>query len=74
MRILKSHPILSLVNSYVVDNPEPSNISYAWNFGSLLGVCLIIQIATGIILAIHYTPNVDLAFVSVEHQNILMML
>lgn len=67
MRILKSHPILSLYNSYIVDSPQPSNISYLWNFGSLLGFCLIIQILTGIFLAMHYTPNVDLAFISVEH-------
>jgi ubiquinol-cytochrome c reductase cytochrome b subunit len=67
MRILKSHPILSLVNSYVVDSPQPANISYMWNFGSLLGLCLIIQILTGIFLAMHYSPNVDLAFASVEH-------
>ena len=67
MRILKSHPILSLVNSYLVDSPQPSNISYMWNFGSLLGLCLIIQILTGIFLAMHYSPNVDLAFASVEH-------
>jgi len=69
MRILKSHPILSLVNSYLVDSPQPSNISYMWNFGSLLGLCLIIQILTGIFLAMHYSPNVDLAFASVEHIN-----
>jgi ubiquinol-cytochrome c reductase cytochrome b subunit len=67
MRLLKSHPLLSLVNSYLVDSPQPSNISYMWNFGSLLGVCLILQILTGIFLAMHYTPNVDLAFISVEH-------
>lgn len=67
MRILKSHPILSLVNSYMVDSPQPANISYMWNFGSLLGLCLIIQILTGIFLAMHYSPNVDLAFASVEH-------
>lgn len=67
MRILKSHPILSLVNSYMVDSPQPANISYLWNFGSLLGLCLIIQILTGIFLAMHYSPNVDLAFASVEH-------
>jgi len=67
MRILKTHPILGLVNSYMVDSPQPSNISYMWNFGSLLGVCLIIQILTGVVLAMHYTPNVDLAFLSVEH-------
>nr|QRH18078.1 apocytochrome b [Clavulina sp.] len=67
MRILKSHPILSLANSYLIDNPEAPNISYMWNFRSLLGLCLVIQILTGIFLAMHYSPNVDLAFASVEH-------
>jgi ubiquinol-cytochrome c reductase cytochrome b subunit len=67
MRLLKSDPLLSLVNSYVVDSPQPANLSYAWNFGSLLATCLGIQIVTGVLLAMHYTPNVDLAFVSVEH-------
>lgn len=67
MRILKTHPILGLVNSYLGDSPQPANISYIWNFGSLLGCCLIIQIITGVTLAMHYTPSVDLAFISVEH-------
>ena len=67
MRLLKTHPILGLLNSYAVDSPQPANISYMWNFGSLLGACLIIQILTGVFLAMHYTPSVDLAFVSVEH-------
>lgn len=67
MRLLKSNSLLSLVNSYVVDSPQPANISYAWNFGSLLALCLGIQIVTGVLLAMHYTPNVDLAFISVEH-------
>jgi ubiquinol-cytochrome c reductase cytochrome b subunit len=67
MRLLKSDTLLSLLNSYVVDSPQPSNLSYMWNFGSLLATCLGIQIVTGIILRMHYTPNVDLAFVSVEH-------
>lgn len=67
MRIFKTHPILGLVNSYLIDSPQPANISYMWNFGSLLGTCLIIQIITGVILAIHFQPNVDLAFISVEH-------
>ena len=52
MRLLKSHPLLGLLNSYMVDSPQPSNISYLWNFGSLLGMCLGIQIVTGIFLAI----------------------
>lgn len=67
MRFLKSNPIFSLLNSYMIDSPQPANISYMWNFGSLLGVCLVIQILTGVFLAMHYTPNVDLAFTSVEH-------
>nr|BCF86787.1 cytochrome b [Puccinia horiana] len=67
MRMFKTHPILGLVNSYIGDSPQPANISYIWNFGSLLGCCLIIQIITGVTLAMHYTPSVDLAFISVEH-------
>lgn len=67
MKLLKTHPFLSLVNSYLIDSPSPSNISYLWNYGSLLGVVLIIQIATGVTLAMHYTPHIDLAFISVEH-------
>ena len=43
------------------------NISYLWNFGSLLGLCLVIQIVTGVTLAMHYTPSVLEAFNSVEH-------
>jgi len=67
MRFLKSNPIFSLLNSYLIDSPQPANISYMWNFGSLLGICLMIQILTGVFLAMHYTPNVELAFISVEH-------
>jgi len=67
MRLLKSNPLLRLVNSYLVDSPQPANLSYLWNFGSLLGLCLIIQILSGVFLAMHYVPNVDLAFNSVEH-------
>jgi len=67
MRILKSNSILKMVNSYVIDSPTPSNISYLWNFGSLLGFCLVIQIVTGVTLGMHYTPNVLEAFDSVEH-------
>nr|QNH92693.1 apocytochrome b [Wolfiporia cocos] len=67
MRILKTHVLLRLLNSYIVDSPQPANISYLWNFGSLLGTCLVLQILTGVILAMHYTPSVEMAFNSVEH-------
>ena len=67
MRNLKNNVILRLFNSYLVDSPEPANISYVWNFGSLLAVCLILQILTGCFLAMHYVANTDLAFNSVEH-------
>nr|AFD96013.1 cytochrome b [Aspergillus clavatus] len=67
MRILKSHPLLKIVNSYVIDSPQPANLSYLWNFGSLLALCLGIQIVTGVTLAMHYTPSVLEAFNSVEH-------
>jgi ubiquinol-cytochrome c reductase cytochrome b subunit len=67
MRILKSHPLLKLVNSYIIDSPQPSNLSYLWNFGSLLAFCLVIQIITGVTLAMHYNPSVLEAFNSVEH-------
>ncbi len=67
MRIFKSHPILRLVNAYVIDHSQPTNISYMWNFGSLLAVCLAIQIITGVTLAMHYNPSVAEAFNSIEH-------
>ena len=67
MRILKKHILLRLLNSYIIDSPQPANISYLWNFGSLLGTCLVLQILTGIFLAMHYQPHVDFAFNSVEH-------
>jgi len=67
MRFLKSHPLLKIINSYIIDSPQPTNLSYLWNFGSLLGVCLVIQIITGVTLAMHYNPSVLEAFNSVEH-------
>uniref|UniRef100_A0AAU7YTA4 Cytochrome b n=1 Tax=Rhopalus latus TaxID=238591 RepID=A0AAU7YTA4_9HEMI len=63
----KTHPLIKIMNSSLVDLPTPSNISLWWNFGSLLGLCLMIQIITGIFLAMHYTANVELAFNSVIH-------
>nr|ARH54544.1 cytochrome b [Ontholestes tessellatus] len=62
-----SSPMLKIVNNSLIDLPSPSNISAWWNFGSLLGLCLMIQIITGIFLAMHYTANVELAFNSVAH-------
>ena len=67
MRIRKENPIFSPINSALVDLPSPASISYLWNFGSLLGLCLVIQIATGIFLAMHYCADVSLAFSSVAH-------
>lgn len=67
MRIFKSHPFLKLFNAYLIDHSQPTNISYMWNFGSLLGVCLGIQIVTGVTLAMHYNPSVAEAFNSIEH-------
>nr|YP_009927081.1 cytochrome b [Trachypenaeus curvirostris]ART64904.1 cytochrome b [Trachypenaeus curvirostris] len=67
MPIRKSHPLFKIANGAVVDLPAPTNISTLWNFGSLLGLCLIIQIATGLFLAMHYTAHIDLAFSSVAH-------
>jgi len=67
MRILKSHSLLSKGNAYLIDSAQPANLSYMWNFGSLLALCLIIQIITGVTLAMHYNPSVLEAFNSVEH-------
>nr|YP_009020429.1 cytochrome b [Maccullochella peelii]WJQ22426.1 cytochrome b [Maccullochella peelii peelii]ALH16693.1 cytochrome b [Maccullochella peelii]ALH16706.1 cytochrome b [Maccullochella peelii]ALH16732.1 cytochrome b [Maccullochella peelii]QID77601.1 cytochrome b [Maccullochella peelii] len=63
----KTHPLLKIANSALIDLPAPSNISSWWNFGSLLGLCLIIQILTGLFLAMHYTPDITTAFSSVAH-------
>jgi len=60
-------PIFSMAQHSLIDYPTPKNLNYWWNFGSLAGICLVIQIVTGIVLAMHYTPHVDLAFNSVEH-------
>nr|DBA44272.1 TPA_asm: cytochrome b [Peltospira delicata] len=63
----KTHPIFKMMNDAVVDLPAPSNLSIWWNFGSMMGVCLMIQILTGLFLAMHYSPHTDLAFSSVIH-------
>lgn len=71
MRLLKQHVLLRLVNSYLVDSPQPANISYLWNFGSLLGVCLIIQILTGAFLAMFVDTINNLYFSLHTQDNIL---
>nr|YP_009364270.1 cytochrome b [Diodon hystrix]ARF02913.1 cytochrome b [Diodon hystrix] len=63
----KTHPLLKIANDMVVDLPTPSNISAWWNFGSLLGLCLVAQILTGLFLAMHYTSDISTAFSSVAH-------
>nr|QUO98918.1 cytochrome b [Ctenocephalides felis felis]QXG83128.1 cytochrome b [Ctenocephalides felis felis] len=62
-----NHPLLKIINNSLIDLPSPSNISLLWNFGSLLGLCLIIQLITGLFLATHYCANIDIAFSSVSH-------
>uniref|UniRef100_A0A1Q2T9A5 Cytochrome b n=5 Tax=Laviniinae TaxID=2743727 RepID=A0A1Q2T9A5_9TELE len=63
----KTHPLMKIANDALVDLPTPSNISVMWNFGSLLGLCLITQILTGLFLAMHYTSDISTAFSSVTH-------
>nr|ACX48670.1 cytochrome b [Algansea avia] len=63
----KTHPLMKIANDALVDLPTPSNISAMWNFGSLLGLCLITQILTGLFLAMHYTSDISTAFSPVTH-------
>nr|QBM10200.1 cytochrome b [Piranga leucoptera] len=67
LNLRKNHQILKIINNALIDLPAPSNISTWWNFGSLLGLCLITQIITGLLLAMHYTADTNLAFSSVAH-------
>ena len=67
--IVKSHRLLKIVNNSLVELPTPSSISTIWNFGSLLGVCLMVQIVRGLFLAIHYSCDISIAFESVNHIN-----
>jgi ubiquinol-cytochrome c reductase cytochrome b subunit len=67
MILRKSHPLIKIINGVLIDLPAPSNISAWWNFGSLLGLCLTIQVITGLFLAIHYTGDILIAFNSVVH-------
>nr|AAS75540.1 cytochrome b [Padda oryzivora] len=67
LNLRKNHQILKIINNALIDLPTPPNISTWWNFGSLLGICLITQIVTGLLLAMHYTADTNLAFASVAH-------
>nr|AFB20068.1 cytochrome b [Rimator malacoptilus]AFB20069.1 cytochrome b [Rimator malacoptilus]AHY88082.1 cytochrome b [Rimator malacoptilus] len=67
LNLRKNHPLLKTINDSLIDLPTPSNISTWWNFGSLLGICLITQIITGLLLSMHYTADTSLAFNSVAH-------
>nr|BDQ43894.1 cytochrome b [Amynthas tokioensis]BDQ44375.1 cytochrome b [Amynthas tokioensis]BDQ44427.1 cytochrome b [Amynthas tokioensis] len=62
-----THPAMKIINGSLIDLPAPNNISIWWNYGSLLGLCLAIQIATGLFLSMHYSPNIEMAFSSVAH-------
>lgn len=65
MRLIKK-TIINILNEHLIEYPTPSTLSYIWSFGFLFGMCLIIQIISGLALAMHYTPHIDLAFFSVE--------
>nr|YP_010183494.1 cytochrome b [Curtos fulvocapitalis]QVG61310.1 cytochrome b [Curtos fulvocapitalis] len=67
MKIMKKNPLFKIVNNTIIDLPTPSNISTWWNFGSMLGLCLIIQILTGLFLAMHYCSDISMAFNSIIH-------
>nr|QGN05582.1 cytochrome b [Bombyx mandarina]QIC19694.1 cytochrome b [Bombyx mori]QQL03231.1 cytochrome b [Bombyx mori]QRK25801.1 cytochrome b [Bombyx mori]QTT58162.1 cytochrome b [Bombyx mori] len=65
--IRKTHPIFKIINNSLIDLPSPSNISSWWNMGSLLALCLMIQIITGLFLTMYYTANIEMAFYSVNY-------
>ena len=65
--LLTKDPILNIVKKRLIDLPSPRNLSIWWNFGSLLGLCLVIQIITGLFLSMHYVADIRMAFSSVSH-------
>nr|QUB07122.1 cytochrome b [Donacia flemola] len=67
MKNFNNMPLIKMLNNSLINLPTPSNITIMWNFGSLLGLCLMIQIITGLFLAMHYCPNINLAFNSISH-------
>lgn len=58
---------LAVIHDHIISYPTPKNLSYHWSFGALSGICLIIQILSGLFLSMHYVPDINLAFASVEH-------
>jgi len=66
-RIIQTNILVKTFTDFLIFYPSPVNLNYLWNFGSLAGLCLVIQIVTGIFLAMHYVPNLNMAFKSVEH-------
>jgi len=67
MKRWNKQSLLAFIDSHIINYPTPINLNYMWSFGSTAGICLVIQIITGIFLAMHYTPHIDYAFLSVEH-------
>nr|AWV83352.1 cytochrome b [Muda kuroiwae] len=65
--IRQKHPLIKIITNSLIDLPAPSNLSYWWNFGSLLGLCLVIQIMTGLFLSMHYNSDIMNAFNSLSH-------
>ena len=63
----KKKGLLRILNNHLVDYPSPVNVNYFWSLGSIAGICLAIQVISGVFLAMHYVPHVDYAFLSVEH-------
>nr|YP_010233599.1 cytochrome b [Pleurosigma inscriptura]QSZ78216.1 cytochrome b [Pleurosigma inscriptura] len=64
---LNKNYLLALISNHIIYYPTPITLTYAWSFGALAGICLVVQMLSGIFLAMHYTPNIDLAFSSVEY-------
>lgn len=66
VRMTKNY-LISFITSHIIYYPTPISLTYAWSFGSLAGITLVVQMISGIFLSMHYTPNIDLAFSSIEY-------
>jgi quinol-cytochrome oxidoreductase complex cytochrome b subunit len=62
MSFRKTHPLVKIVNGTIVDLPSPANISINWNYGSLLGLMLVVQLVSGVVLATRFSGHVDISF------------